>query len=132
LELCNIEFMASFCITAAHHKAPGSSWWELEPDAATAILLRDAPELAQLLPPYRLNLEWQKDSVAVAIERQGSASRVAARAALVHESMPELYSVLALPAPSVESQRLWRWIFRIARVPLLRRLLALAGSRARA
>jgi hypothetical protein len=121
----------TFIIAAAHHKAPGSAWWEFEPGARTEILLRDPQGMNQVLAPYRLTLDWQSEAVSLLIERNGLASRGSASAALVHESLPDLYSVLDLPKPTAQT-RMWRWVFRIARVPGLRRLLAMVGARARA
>ena len=116
-------------VFTAHDRGGGA--WQLSrsaPHEAT-VYLRDAQsDAAKVLgdePISELGIEWQDQNALLTFVARGRPSSVAARSAIVHEPLSELYAGLPLAIIDAQARRFWRRVFALVRLPGGRVLLKL-------
>jgi hypothetical protein len=93
----------------------------------------DAASSAELArgPIADVHIEWRDVSVALCVTLAGRRRELTARSVIVHEPLDALYRDLPLAQADATSRRFWDRVFRIARWPGGRLLIAALARRAR-
>lgn len=86
----------------------------VEPDAGCTMRDTQAAGVA---------LEWRAHGVLATMNSSGGQKSLNARAALVHEPLPQLYQSLPLAHFDTSARRFWRRVFWLVRIPGGRHLL---------
>ena len=72
-----------------------------------------------------LGIEWREERALLTFMSGGKVSSVAARGAIVHEPLGDLYAGLPLASIDADARRFWRRVFALVRLPGGRFLLRL-------
>jgi hypothetical protein len=102
----------------ARRLSPGS--WLLtrtQPPQLEIFLQGVELEATSLAGCEQLKLEWQASGVVLRLCSATQNIAVSARGATVHEPRPRLYEGLPLADFDAATQRFWRRIFRVVRIP---------------
>jgi hypothetical protein len=92
------------------------------------------PQAAEAVPRGGISgiaIEWREGAVLLQLTSAGRQSKFAARSAIVHQPLPDLYDALPLAAHDEAAGRFWRRIFRLVRLPGGRYLLGIVARRRR-
>jgi hypothetical protein len=78
-----------------------------------------------------IDIEWHDAAVELTVTAAGRRTAVAARSAIVHEPLAQLYQALPLAVLDGKARRFWRRVFWLVRIPGGRRLLGAMARRTR-
>jgi hypothetical protein len=114
----------------------GEGAWRLSsgaPGAAALYLSGADPQAAGVLAQSRasrIGLVFGSSGVTVSWVTAQGTRQLRARAATIHEPLPQLYEGLPLARFDARARRFWRRVFLLVRIPGGRRLLGLVARRA--
>jgi hypothetical protein len=91
----------------------------------------DAAQIQSLANSSDLQIEWQESGAVLGLRSAAQSTQLRARSVIVHESRPWLYQGLPLADFDAATQRFWRRIFRLVRIPGGRYLLRMLARRGR-
>jgi hypothetical protein len=108
--------------------------WSLRDDRGAQVLLLGANADARQAPPRieRVHLRWTGRGVDVELSGGGATLLLQAAAAIVHQPLHSLYSILPLARYDARTRRFWQRVFWLVKVPGGGSLLKILARRARA
>jgi hypothetical protein len=108
-------------VFTSHDRGDGA--WQLSRSAPreATVFVRDAENDAAKAfgsaPISDLGIEWRGEKALLTFLARGRPVSVAARSAIVHEPLSDLYAGLPLASIDADARRFWRRIFTLVRLP---------------
>jgi hypothetical protein len=78
-----------------------------------------------------LEIEWREDTAVLTLTSAGLSAVIQSQGAIVHEPLAHLYDALPLASFDANTERFWRRVFRLVRIPGGRHLLGFLARRTR-